>query len=201
MRPAPVLLIALACVAGQRAAEPDLFSSDSVIELTLKAPLSDLFAKDENKDASVTGALSFRSADGREVTLDNVAVSERGNTSKQASECRFPKLKLAAREERGARRLDIPRHGHRQDRNALRRVAGRHADEEVRPPRERACRAPRGVRLPPARHAGRPISPSAAGAHHLQGHVGRSGDGRHHAGCDDSRRRTRRAETAVTARN
>jgi hypothetical protein len=94
MRHALVLLIAFACVAVQRAAEPGVFSSYSVIELTLRAPLSDLFAKDDDNDASVTGTLSFRDASGRQVTLDNVAISERGNTSKQANECRFPKLKL-----------------------------------------------------------------------------------------------------------
>jgi hypothetical protein len=96
--------MAVACIAGQRAVEPDLFSSYSVIELTLKAPLSDLFATDEDDNASVTGALSFRGANGREVTLDNVTVSERGHTSKQANQCRFPKLKL--RLERSDARAD-----------------------------------------------------------------------------------------------
>ncbi len=94
MRSALAVLIALSTVIAQRAAEPDLFSSYAVVELTLKAPLSDLFAKDADDDASVTGSVSFRGADGREVTLDHVVVSERGNTSKDARECRFPKLKL-----------------------------------------------------------------------------------------------------------
>jgi hypothetical protein len=116
MRPALVLAIALACVGVQRAAEPGIFSSYSVVELTLKAPLSDLFAKDEDDNASVTGALSFQDADGRVVTLDNVEVSERGNTSRQASECPFPKLKLrleksAAREASVFRNMDTVKLG------------------------------------------------------------------------------------------
>src|SRR3982751_6488374 len=87
------LLFAALCVAGPRSANQQLFSSYSVIELTLKAPLGDLFAQDEDA-ANVSGELSYRDEAGHDVTIDNVTVSERGNTSKQGNECRFPKLKL-----------------------------------------------------------------------------------------------------------
>jgi hypothetical protein len=93
VRSALALLVAVLSVIGQRPASPDLFSSFAIVEFTLKAPLAELFA-DERADAAVTGAVSVRGADGGEVTIDHVLVSERGNTSKQENECRFPKLKL-----------------------------------------------------------------------------------------------------------
>jgi hypothetical protein len=86
-------LFAALSVAGRRPADQQLFASYSVLELTLKAPLGDLFAQDED-EANVSGILSYRDETGRDVTIEHVAISERGNTSKQENECRFPKLKL-----------------------------------------------------------------------------------------------------------
>jgi hypothetical protein len=93
MRSAAVLLVAVLTLATSPAS-PDLFSSYAIVELTLEAPLSDLFAQQEDDDAAVDGKLSYRAPDGGQVVVDHVEVSERGNTSRQQNECRFPKLKL-----------------------------------------------------------------------------------------------------------
>ena len=92
--PLALLAAAFLCLGARPPETAGIFSSYSVVELTLKAPLADLFAKDEDEDASVVGTLSYRDANGRDVVLDNVSVSERGNSSRQERECRFPKLRL-----------------------------------------------------------------------------------------------------------
>jgi hypothetical protein len=71
----------------------ELFSSYSIVNATLEAPLADLFAKAQsNADYSVKGTLRF--AEGRDTAIENIDVSVRGNTSKGETECPFPKLKL-----------------------------------------------------------------------------------------------------------
>src|SRR2546428_3165934 len=78
-----------------------LFSSYSVLDATLEAPLNDLFAKAQAQpEYSVKGTLRYADPAGGQggrgdpVTIDNIDVSVRGNTSKAETECPFPKLKL-----------------------------------------------------------------------------------------------------------
>ena len=93
MRSAAVPLVASSSSLRARR-RPDLFSSYAIVELTLEAPLSDLFAQQEDDDAAVDGKVSYRAPDGGQVVVDDLEVSERGNTSRQQNECRFPKLKV-----------------------------------------------------------------------------------------------------------
>src|SRR4051812_44467693 len=73
-----------------------LFASAEPIELTLEAPLQQLFDKGIDDDKfSVRGALSYRdAATGANVVVRGVDVSVRGHTSKRETECSFPKLKI-----------------------------------------------------------------------------------------------------------
>ncbi len=89
-----VLLIGLVAPATAAAGQ-DILSDAEVLELTLAAPLDELFAHVEDEDYNVVGRLTYTDAvAGREVTLDGVRVSLRGYTSRRTSECEFPKLKL-----------------------------------------------------------------------------------------------------------
>jgi hypothetical protein len=89
------LLVALAGTNYQAApAGPPLFNSDEPVAFQLKAAFNDLFDHARTDDAySVAGTLSY-AHDGREVTIDGVKLSLRGNTSKRENECAFPKLKV-----------------------------------------------------------------------------------------------------------
>jgi hypothetical protein len=73
-----------------------LFSTDRTLELTLEAPLQEIFeagARDDKFKAQ--GVLSYRDPDrGSTVVIPEVGVSVRGNTSKRETECTFPKLKV-----------------------------------------------------------------------------------------------------------
>ena len=71
-----------------------LFSTYDVLPLKLEAPFNDLFTRARTNDSyGVTGRLSY-THDGREVVVDGVKVTVRGNTSRRESECTFPKLKV-----------------------------------------------------------------------------------------------------------
>lgn len=84
------ILIALAA-----AATVPLFSSYDVVSMQLKAPFNQLFERARTEDDfSVAGTLSYTEG-GREVTVENVRVGLRGHTSLRATECAFPKLKVA----------------------------------------------------------------------------------------------------------
>src|SRR5262245_3299018 len=75
-------------------AASSLFSSYQPVALELKAPFNDLFQHartDENY--AVTGTLTYRD-NGRPVTIVAARISVRGNTSRRASECAFPKLRV-----------------------------------------------------------------------------------------------------------
>jgi hypothetical protein len=73
---------------------PPLFSSYEVISLQLKAPFNDLFEHARtDEEYGVTGTLSYKDG-GRDVAIDGVKVSVRGNTSRRETECAFPKLKV-----------------------------------------------------------------------------------------------------------
>ncbi len=72
-----------------------LFSSQTPVELTLSAPLQQLFDNGKtNEDYTVPGVISYPSGPSGTVKIPDVEVSIRGNTSKRESECPFPKLKL-----------------------------------------------------------------------------------------------------------
>ena len=99
MRFAAPLLAAtmLAAAFAHAAADPDpaLFASDRPLSLRLRAPLDDLFARaDHDADYAVDGSVAYVGPDGRDAEIDGVRVSVRGNSSRQETECSFPKLKL-----------------------------------------------------------------------------------------------------------
>ena len=70
-----------------------IFSTYEPLVLRLEAPLDDLFAHARQDNYSVRGALTYQDR-GREVSVPDIRVSVRGNSSRNASECTFPKLKL-----------------------------------------------------------------------------------------------------------
>ena len=70
-----------------------IFSTYEPLVLRLEAPLDDLFAHARQDNYSVRGALTYQDR-GREVSVMDIRVSVRGNSSRNASECTFPKLKL-----------------------------------------------------------------------------------------------------------
>jgi hypothetical protein len=77
------------------AAVPPLFSSYDVLPLRLEAPLNELFEHARTDDSyTVSGTLSYTDG-GRPTTIENVTVGMRGHTSRNESECAFPKLKVA----------------------------------------------------------------------------------------------------------
>jgi hypothetical protein len=84
-------------LAGLTARDSALFSSSSVLDLTLKAPLQEVFQqRAENDKFAATGVLSYRDpATGADVVINGVELSVRGHTSRRGSECPFPKLKVA----------------------------------------------------------------------------------------------------------
>ena len=73
-----------------------VFSSHTIVRARLEAPLGGLFAAArKNAEAQVAGTLTYADeATGRDVVLNDVRISVRGNTSKNETECDFPKLKL-----------------------------------------------------------------------------------------------------------
>ena len=67
-----------------------VFSSVEPVDLTLSAPLGQLFTNGtDNEDYSVMGTLSYGGT-----SIPDVEISVRGNTSRRETECTFPKLKL-----------------------------------------------------------------------------------------------------------
>jgi len=92
------------------AARADIFAGDSVVEVGLDAPFDQLFARSEaDPEFEVKGRLTYRDgSSGRTVVLEGVSVSTRGHTSRRASECDFPKLKVDLS---GTARSDTPFEG------------------------------------------------------------------------------------------
>jgi hypothetical protein len=93
-----VLLAAVGIVATMAAAPPagGVFSGTSIPELTIEAPFADLFARAETEeDYAITGRLTFNDAASAPQVVEQVSIAERGHTSRRASECDFPKLKLS----------------------------------------------------------------------------------------------------------
>jgi hypothetical protein len=90
-----LLLLLETRAAAVQESPQDFFSSPSVFELTLQAPLQELISRGRQEpDLTVPGKLLYRVPDGRQVLIDGVRVSLRGNTSLAESECEFPKLRL-----------------------------------------------------------------------------------------------------------
>ena len=128
------LLLATLLLAGQaqppapaHAKLPQLLEGDTVIALTLEAPIQELFEKgSEDEKFSVPGTLRFKDARGADVELQGVEVSVRGHTSRRETECTFPKLKLKLK---GAGSIKIGTHcGETQD-ETLTTKYGRLANE------------------------------------------------------------------------
>lgn len=72
-----------------------LFDGRTPVELSLTAPLTQLFANDADEHSAVEGSLSYRDpASGSVVVLPDIRVSVRGHTSRRESECSFPKLRI-----------------------------------------------------------------------------------------------------------
>jgi hypothetical protein len=122
-----------------RAADPStLFAGNTVFELKISAPWNELLTKARADDAfSVSGKLSYTDDSGKERTIDGITVSLRGHTSKQETECDFPKLKVAFR---GAREgtpfasietLKIGTHCADRDDGSLTEKYGRWANEKA----------------------------------------------------------------------
>jgi hypothetical protein len=74
---------------------PSLFAGDGLLELKLTAAWTDLLAKARtNAEYTVPGTLTYVDEAGKEKTIDGLTVALRGHTSKQETECDFPKLKI-----------------------------------------------------------------------------------------------------------
>ena len=120
-------------------------------------------------DYAVTGALTVV-LDGTPVRIDGVKISLRGHTSRRETECDFPKLKIAFPAGPPANvplfaGLNSIKLG-----DALRRGGGRHADAEIRPPRQPTLSAARGVCLPAARRRRRAHAAGPPRDDHLSRH-------------------------------
>ncbi len=90
-------VLAILSLAGLSAGDSPLFSARTTLDLTLKAPLREVFEQAQDKDNfSARGELGYRDpGSGSDVVISGVELSVRGHTSRRESECPFPKLKLA----------------------------------------------------------------------------------------------------------
>ena len=90
-------VLAILCLAGVSAGDSPLFSTKTTLDLTLKAPLKELFQQGSDNDKfAAQGELAYRDPNsGAAVVVSGVEVSVRGHTSRRGSECPFPKLKVA----------------------------------------------------------------------------------------------------------
>ena len=92
---AAIVITSCASTAQMRASGSGIFAGDSPAVLTVTAPLSDLFTQAKSdSDYKVRGQLTWSDGGSSPVTIDGVIFSERGHTSRQTSECAFPKLKV-----------------------------------------------------------------------------------------------------------
>jgi len=99
VRPLLIALLSLSLSQAQpRATDktlPALLNGEETIQLTLEAPLQDLFARGaEDENVSVSGTLKIKEGNGSDTELAGLEVSVRGHTSRRETECTFPKLKL-----------------------------------------------------------------------------------------------------------
>ena len=121
-------------------ADTGLFSSYSLVNVSLKAPFDDLFATaQKDPDYSVKGVVAYTDTTGKAITIDGVDVSVRGRTSKRETECTFPKLKLRfsggdaldSSIFSGVKAVKIGTHCGEQPDNALTERFGRWANEKA----------------------------------------------------------------------
>ena len=98
-------VLAILCLAGVSAGDSPLFSTKTTLDLTLKAPLKELFQQGSDNDKfAAQGELAYRDpSSGAAVVVSGVEVSVRGHTSRRGSECPFPKLKVAFGKKDGTR--------------------------------------------------------------------------------------------------
>jgi hypothetical protein len=89
--------LAILALAGLTAPDRPLFSSSEPLELTLKAPLQEVFEQGAEDDKfAAAGVLTYRDpATGSVIEVRAIKVSVRGHTSRRGNECPFPKLKVA----------------------------------------------------------------------------------------------------------
>jgi hypothetical protein len=93
-----LIVLGAAVALAPHDARPSLFSSYTTLKLRLEAPIDDLFARSRrNKEYSVPARLTYTGGDGAERSIEPVELSVRGHTSRQESECSFPKLRLRFR--------------------------------------------------------------------------------------------------------
>jgi hypothetical protein len=95
------LLIATPVASAVEPGQPDsLFQDDSIIEITITAPMGALL--DERPDDDyLPGSLVFTEADGSIVELD-IGIRTRGNYRRQARVCPFPPLRLNIKKSQAA---------------------------------------------------------------------------------------------------
>ncbi len=97
-------ILATAAVQAASAASAQLFSADDELELRLRAPVAALLARGSpGQDDAVDGTLAYTDA-GKQVTIDDVRITLRGNTSRRDNECTFPKLTLELKDSPAVRR-------------------------------------------------------------------------------------------------
>jgi hypothetical protein len=129
-------------------ASPDgnrsVLSRPELIELTLEAPFQDLFAHARSDDDyTVKGRLTAgEGRSGTKVEVPDVTIGLRGHTSRNATECEFPKLKLTLPDDQpdgspfeGVQSLKIGTHCGNRDDAALTSKYGRLANDKA-PQRE-----------------------------------------------------------------
>ena len=93
------LLLALSTLAAlqgsQKPGTDSLFAPAQVFEARLEAPFTQLLEQGrKDPRQAVKGKLTYKDAAGREQSITDVSITLRGNTSRQDTECDFPKLKL-----------------------------------------------------------------------------------------------------------
>jgi hypothetical protein len=93
-----MLLLAGSVSAQQRGPATDLLAGATPLTLTVEAPLKELFARDEERDFSVEGIVSYKDPSSGNPLKRTATISVRGNTSRRETECTFPKLKLKFKE-------------------------------------------------------------------------------------------------------
>jgi hypothetical protein len=88
-----VAFLGVAAAPGGKPAE--LFSSYRLITLQVTAPWRELFDHARQDDSfNVPAKVAYADEAGRNVVIEHVSVSLRGNTSRRETECPFPKLKI-----------------------------------------------------------------------------------------------------------
>src|SRR5438105_5038369 len=95
MRRALTLAVLLVMSTWPLVATSGLFARGDVVDLTIRAPLSDLFRQGRStRGYRVAASVTFAEPRGSRRTVDGVELETRGHTSLRLSECSFPKLKL-----------------------------------------------------------------------------------------------------------